>query len=79
MKVNEVSNALVEIASDVYGVDLRNKTSSLSIQKLLKDDVCFAEFTMVVEQLFGIEIPDYAVEDFRDIKDIARYIIDYEK
>jgi len=75
--MDEIFESLTSIAHEVLGTD-RDRISydSLIMEELGADSLDIAEMLAMIEDEFGIYIPDSLVIEMRTVNDVVKYIYD---
>lgn len=69
---------LRDLICEMLDVDAASVTmNSVILEDFDADSLDLVEIVMGVEDCFGIEIPDNAIEEFHTVGDVVRYIEDH--
>ena len=69
---------LRDLICEMLDVDAASVTmNSVILEDFDADSLDLVEIVMGVEDRFGIEIPDNAIEEFHTVGDVVRYIEDH--
>ena len=67
-------DSIKKILAEQLGVDETSITEETSIEELGADSLDLVEIVMAIEEEFGIQVDDSAVEDLKTVGDIIGYI-----
>lgn len=73
---SEVLRGLAEILNDVAGVPTGDVEPDKSfVDQLDVDSLSMVEILMVIEERFGVRIPDDEAGNFKNVGDVVDYIV----
>jgi acyl carrier protein len=72
---DDLPGRIQSIVADQLGVDFADVTKDANIiDDLGADSLDVVELVMTLEDTFNIDVPDEAVEEFRTIGDVQRFV-----
>ena len=74
MNREQVYQRVVELIQDEKGEDFDVQPESTLADKIAADSVEIMEFVLNLEDEFGIDIPDAAIERFETLSDIVDFV-----
>ena len=74
MNREQVYQRVVELIQDEKGEDFDVQPESTSADNIAADSVEIMEFVLNLEDEFGIDIPDTAIERFETLSDIVDFV-----
>lgn len=74
MTREQVYQRVVELIQDEKGEDFQVQPESTLADNIAADSVEIMEFVLTLEDEFGVDIPDAAIEHFETLADIVDFI-----
>ena len=74
MNREQVYQRVVELIQDEKGEDFEGQPESTLADNIAADSVEIMEFVLNLEDEFGIDIPDTAIERFETLSDIVDFV-----
>ncbi|MCQ8261349.1 phosphopantetheine-binding protein [Streptococcus suis] len=70
----QVYQRVVELIQDEKGEDFQVQPESTLVDNIAADSVEIMEFVLTLEDEFGVDVPDAAIERFETLEDIVDFI-----
>ncbi|HEL2202043.1 TPA: acyl carrier protein [Streptococcus suis] len=74
MTREQVYQRVVELIQDEKGEDFKVQPESTLADNIAADSVEIMEFVLTLEDEFGVDVPDAAIERFETLSDIVDFI-----
>ncbi|NQG97038.1 acyl carrier protein [Streptococcus suis] len=74
MTREQVYQRVIELIQDEKGEDFQVQPESTLVDNIAADSVEIMEFVLTLEDEFGVDVPDAAIERFETLADIVDFI-----